>query len=52
MFSVLSTEANNQKGGREYGNAYSELNDPIDQYNRFAAQVEARKQGDEEARAS
>ena len=36
-------------GGREYGNAYSELNDPIDQYNRFAAQVEARKQGDEEA---
>ena len=36
-------------GGREYGNAYSELNDPIDQYNRFAAQVEARRQGDEEA---
>ncbi len=36
-------------GGREYGNAYSELNDPIDQYERFLAQVEAKKQGDEEA---
>ncbi len=36
-------------GGREYGNAYSELNDPIDQYERFKKQVEAREAGDEEA---
>ena len=36
-------------GGREYGNAYSELNDPIDQYERFKKQVEARNAGDEEA---
>ena len=36
-------------GGREYGNAYSELNDPIDQYQRFLKQVEAREAGDEEA---
>ena len=36
-------------GGREYGNAYSELNDPIDQYERFLKQVEAREAGDEEA---
>lgn len=36
-------------GGREYGNAYSELNDPIDQYERFRAQVEARNAGDDEA---
>ena len=36
-------------GGREYGNAYSELNDPIDQYERFKKQVEARESGDEEA---
>ncbi len=35
--------------GREYGNAYSELNDPIDQYERFLKQVEAREAGDEEA---
>lgn len=36
-------------GGREYGNAYSELNDPIDQYERFLAQAKQREAGDEEA---
>lgn len=36
-------------GGREYANAYSELNDPIDQYERFLKQVQAREAGDEEA---
>lgn len=36
-------------GTREYGNAYSELNDPIDQYERFKKQVQAREAGDEEA---
>ncbi len=36
-------------GAREYGNAYSELNDPIDQYERFKKQMEAREAGDEEA---
>lgn len=35
--------------GREIGNAYSELNDPIDQKERFEEQVKAREQGDEEA---
>lgn len=34
---------------REYGNAYSELNDPIDQYERFLAQVKQREAGDDEA---
>lgn len=36
-------------GAREYGNAYSELNDPIDQYERFVAQVKLREAGDDEA---
>lgn len=36
-------------GGREYGNAYSELNDPIDQHERFKKQVEQREAGDDEA---
>ena len=36
-------------GGREYGNAYSELNDPIDQRGRFAEQVKQREAGDDEA---
>ena len=35
--------------GGEMGNAYSELNDPIDQRARFAAQEEQFAQGDEEA---
>ena len=36
-------------GGREYGNAYSELNDPIDQYERFLDQVRQKNAGNEEA---
>ncbi|HCC00089.1 MAG TPA: lysine--tRNA ligase [Ruminococcaceae bacterium] len=35
--------------GRELGNAYSELNDPIDQKERFLRQVELRNAGDQEA---
>lgn len=36
-------------GGSEVGNGYSELNDPIDQLNRFKQQQKMRDLGDEEA---
>ena len=35
--------------GRELANAYTELNDPIDQKERFLAQLKAKELGDEEA---
>ncbi len=37
--------------GREFANAYSELNDPIEQKQRFVAQMEQAAKGDEEAQA-
>lgn len=35
-------------GGLEIANAFSELNDPLDQYERFKAQIEQKNMGDEE----
>lgn len=37
--------------GREIANGFNELNDPIDQYNRFAGQIDAKDAGDDEAHA-
>ncbi len=36
-------------GGREMANAFTELNDPQDQRDRFLIQLKAREAGDEEA---
>ena len=35
--------------GREMGNAFTELNDPVEQHDRFRGQIMQRQQGDEEA---
>ena len=35
--------------GKEYGNAYTELNDPIDQKERFLNQLKERELGNDEA---
>ncbi len=34
---------------KEYGNAFTELNDPIDQLERFETQAKAKELGDDEA---
>jgi lysyl-tRNA synthetase class 2 len=36
-------------GGFELGNAFSELNDPVEQHKRFAQQLDERQRGDDEA---